>query len=53
MTAEEEITLLDDALRRLKVEYDVFFGGGSRKPPLDLDWRVQSLIKKYSDSMLS
>lgn len=50
MTAEEEITLLDDALRRLKVEYDVFFGGGSRKPPLDLDWRVQSLIKKYSDS---
>lgn len=50
MTAEEEITLLEDALRRLKVEYDIYFGGGSRKPPLDLDWRVQSLIKKFSDS---
>ena len=50
MTVEEEINSLDDALRRLKVEYDIFFGGGSRKPPLDLDWRVQSLIKKFSDS---
>ena len=51
MTVDEEISALEDALRRLKVEYDIFFfGGGSRKPPTDLDWRVQSLIKKFSDS---
>jgi len=37
-------------MRRLKVEYDVYFGGGSKKPPTDLEWRVQSLIKKNSDS---
>lgn len=50
MTVDEEISLLDDTVRRLKVEYDVFFGGGSRKPPTDLDWRVQSLIKKFGDA---
>jgi len=50
LTVDEEISALDDALRRLKVEFDVYFGGGSRQPPLDLDWRVQSLIKKFSDS---
>ncbi len=50
MTIDEELNALDDALRRLKVEYDVFFGGGSKKPPTDLDWRVQSLLKKHSDS---
>ncbi len=50
MTPDEELSLLDDALRRLKVEYDVFFGGGSKKPPTDTEWRVQSLIKRYSDS---
>ncbi len=49
MTVEEELNLLDDSVRRLKIEYDVFFGGGSKKPPADLEWRVQSLIKKYSD----
>src|SRR5215467_8626466 len=36
-------------MRRLKVEYDVFFGGGSKKPPADTEWRVQALIKKYAD----
>ncbi len=50
LTVDEELSALEDTVRRLKVEYDIFFGGGSRKPPLDLDWRVQSLIKKYSDS---
>ncbi len=50
MTVDEELNLLDEALRRLKIEYDVFFGGGSKKPPADTEWRVQNLIRKYSDS---
>lgn len=50
MTVDEELSVLDDTMRRLKVEYDVYFGGGKKKPPTDLDWRVQSLLKKYSDS---
>jgi hypothetical protein len=28
---DEELTLLDDYVRRLKIEYDVYFGGGSKK----------------------
>lgn len=50
MTIDEELDLLDSSLRRLKIEYDVYFGGGSKKPPNDTLWRVNSLIKKYSDS---
>jgi hypothetical protein len=50
LTIDEELNALDDAVRRLKVEYDVFFGGGSKKPPVESDWRVQSLIKRHSDS---
>ena len=50
MTVDEELTLLDESVRRLKIEYDVYFGGGSKKPPADTEWRVQSLVKKYSDS---
>ncbi len=50
MTIDEELNLLDEAVRRLKIEYDVYFGGGAKKPPADTEWRVQSLIKKYSDS---
>ncbi len=50
MTIDEELNILDDSLRRLKVEYDVFFGGGAKKPPAELEWRVNSLIKKFSDT---
>ena len=50
MTIDEELDLLDNSLRRLKIEYDIYFGGGSKKPPNDTLWRVQSLIKKFGDS---
>jgi hypothetical protein len=49
VTIDEELNMLEDNFRRLKVEYDVFFGGGSKRPPNDLEWRVQSLMKKHGD----
>jgi hypothetical protein len=48
-SVDDELNILEDNLRRLKIEYDVYFGGGSKKPPVDTEWRVQSLIKKYQD----
>ena len=50
MTVDEDLNALEQNVRRLKIEYDIFFGGGSKKPPADTEWRVQNLIKKYSDS---
>jgi len=49
VTIDEELSQLEDSVRRLKIEYDIYFGGGSKKPPADLEWRVQSLVKKHSD----
>lgn len=49
MTIDEELSILEDHLRRLKVEYDIFFGGGSKKPPADIEWKVKNLLKKYAD----
>ena len=49
LTIDEELNQLEDGVRRLKIEYDIFFGGGSKKPPTELEWRVQSLMKRCSD----
>jgi len=46
LAIDEDLTLLEDQLRRLKVEYDMYFGGGSKKPPADIEWKVKSLLKK-------
>ena len=35
MTVDEEFNKLDDDLRRLKIEYEVYFNGGSPRPPRD------------------
>ncbi|HEY1936743.1 MAG TPA: MXAN_5187 C-terminal domain-containing protein [Candidatus Angelobacter sp.] len=49
MAIDEELSVLEDQLRRLKVEYDMYFGGGSKKPPAELEWKVKNLLKKFSD----
>jgi hypothetical protein len=50
MTIDEELTQLEDSLRKLKIEYEVYFNGASKRPPTDLQWRVEGIIKKYSES---
>ena len=49
MTIDEELSVLEDQVRRLKVEYDIYFGGGSKKPPVDIEWKVKNLLRKFSD----
>ncbi len=49
MSIDEELSQLEDQVRRLKVEYDVYFGGGSKKPPAEIEWKVKTLLKRYAD----
>ena len=49
MTIDEELTLLESQLRRLKIEYEVFFSNPQKKPPSDLEWKVLALLRKFSD----
>jgi hypothetical protein len=49
LTTDEELSVLEDLVRRLKVEYDIFFGGGSKKPPQDIEWKVKNQFKRLSD----
>ena len=50
MTNDEELNLLDQQLRRLKIEYEIFFNNPTKRPPTDIEWKVNSLIRKFSDS---
>lgn len=48
-TAEEELNQIEKDIRTLKIEYEQFFGGGRKRPPSDTQWRVETMIKRYSD----
>jgi hypothetical protein len=49
VTIDEELVLLESQLRRLKIEYEVYFSNPTKKPPTDVEWKVLSLLRKFSD----
>jgi hypothetical protein len=50
VTVDEELNLLDQQLRRLKIEYEIFFNNPAKRPPTDIEWKVLNLLRKFSDS---
>ena len=49
VTIDEELNLLDSHLRRLKIEYEIYFSNPTKKPPSDIEWKVLNLLRKFSD----
>lgn len=47
---DEDLDRLEHEMRRLKVEYDIYFNGGMRRPPIDTRGRVETSIKRLYDS---
>ena len=48
-TPDEQLTRLEDDIRRLRVEFDIFFNGGAKRPPYDTKGRVETLLKRLAD----
>src|SRR5258705_2951800 len=49
VTIDEELAVLDSQLRRLKIEYEIYFSNPTKRPPTDIEWKVLSLLRKFSD----
>ncbi len=48
-TIEEQLSRLEEDIRRLKIEFDIYFNGASKRPPYDTKGRVDTLIKRVAD----
>ena len=46
---DEELNQFERDIRQLKIEYEQFFGGGKKRPPADIEWRIDLMIKRYGD----
>jgi len=49
VTIDEELNVLDHHLRRLKIEYEIFFNNPAKRPPTEIEWKVTNLLRKFSD----
>jgi hypothetical protein len=48
-TVDDELGQIEKDIRRLKIEYEQYFGGGRSRPPSDTQWRLETMMKRYSD----
>jgi hypothetical protein len=46
---DEDLGQLERDIRQLKIEYEQYFGGGKARPPSDVEWRIDTCLKRYSD----
>jgi len=46
---DEELNQFERDIRQLKIEYEQFFGGGKKRPPTDIEWRLELMIKRHGD----
>ena len=48
-TIDEELSQMERDIRQLKIEYDMYFGGGRKRPPTEVEWRIDMMVKRYGE----
>ena len=46
---DQQLARLEEDIRRLKIEFDIYFNGGTKRPPLETRARLDSQIKRIAD----
>ncbi|MDT5122699.1 MAG: hypothetical protein QOC96_2181 [Acidobacteriota bacterium] len=48
-TVDEQLGRLEEDIRRLKIEFDIYFNGAAKRPPYDTKSRVETMLKRLGD----
>lgn len=49
LTIDAQLVRLEEDIRKLKIEFDIFFNGGAKRAPYDTKNRVETVIKRLAD----
>lgn len=47
---DQELSRIDDAIRKLKIDFDIYFNGAVKRPPLEARARLDSQLKRIADN---
>lgn len=48
-TIDDDLGQIERDIRQLKIEYDQYFGGGRKRPPTEIEWRLDLMMKRYAE----
>ncbi len=46
---DQQIGRIEEDIRKLKIEFDIYFNGGMKRPPLESKARLESNLKRLAD----
>jgi hypothetical protein len=41
---------MEEDIRKLKIEFDIYFNGAAKRPPLEAKARLESVVKRIADN---
>jgi len=47
---DKHLSRLEDDIRKLKIDFDIYFNGGSKRPPLEARARLDTFMKRLADN---
>jgi len=47
---DQQLSRMEDDIRKLKIEFDIYFNGATKRPPLEARARLDSFIKRIADN---
>jgi hypothetical protein len=47
---DQQLSRMEDDIRKLKIDFDIFFNGATKRPPLESRARLESYIKRIADN---
>ena len=45
-----QLSRMEDAIRKLKIDFDIYFNGAAKRPPLEARARLEAQVKRISDN---
>lgn len=47
---DKQLSRLEDDIRKLKIDFDIYFNGATKRPPLEARARLESTMKRVADN---
>jgi hypothetical protein len=47
---DKQLSRLEDDIRKLKIDFDIYFSGTTKRPPLETRARLEAFLRRMSDN---
>lgn len=50
VNVDQQLARLEDDIRKMKIDFDIYFNGATKRPPLEARARLEAFIKRVADN---